>query len=473
MLLVAVPAAYAQRATAGLRGTVSDATGAVVPGATVTVKNDATGVARSATTNEAGRYSFPDLPVATYRVEVTFAGFRPATVNNVALSVAEEREVDVRLETGPLQEAVVVEASGTPVQTVGGDVAGVVTGAEARELPLNGGNFMQLTLLMPGVSAPDQNLKLTDKGLLGGSDLSVSGSGTTANLWLVDGANNNDIGSNRTILIYPNVESIEEFKIHRSSYSAEFGQASGATVNVVTKSGTNDFHGSLYYFGRNEKLNSRSYFLEKADQPKENLSRHDFGFSLGGPILKDRLHFFASQGWNREKRGTVRNFQVPTMAERRGDFSVRTACSGPVPVDPLTGQPFPGNVIPQNRLSPAGLLMAQVWPEPNVTPGAGTCNNWVTSLDTPINWRQENLRVDFAVSDSTRLMVRYTQDSWENGAPNLYSSYWGDDPFPAIDSTWDQPGRSLVLQLSNNIGSRAVNTLTFSYSGNQISTIRG
>src|SRR5262249_28471797 len=172
--------------------------------------------------------------------------------------------------TGQITDSVTVEVPAISVQTTGGEVAGLITGEQVRELPLNGRNFLQLALLMPGVSAPDF-LNVKDKGLLGGSDLSVSGSAVTANMWTVDGANNNDVGSNRTILVYPSVDAIEEFKIHRNSYGAEFGQAAGAQVNIVTRGGTNEFHGSGYYFGRRTGLTSNNYFLEQAGKPKGEL----------------------------------------------------------------------------------------------------------------------------------------------------------------------------------------------------------
>ena len=472
-LALAVPA-HAQRSTATIRGTVTDASGAVVSGAKVTVKGEDTGLTRTATSNTAGNYSFTDLPVGSYRLEVEFAGFQSAIRSKVVLNVADTRAVDVQLVTGEVTEMVTVEAPAVAVQTIGGDVSGLVTGEQVRELPLNGRNFLQLATLMPGVSAPDF-LNVKDKGLLGGSDLSVSGGGVTSNLWTVDGANNNDVGSNRTILIYPSVEAIEEFKIHRNSYGAEFGQSGGAQINIVTRGGTNEFHGSAFYFGRRDSLASTNYFLEVAGKAKEKLKYNAFGWTFGGPILKDKLHFFASQEWNRETRGSVRSAFVPTAAERAGDFSgARIAgCSSSIPVDPLTGQPFPGNRIPADRLSPGGLLYLQLYPLPNNAPGAGSCNNWVDSLNSPINWRQENIRLDWTVSNSTRVMLRYTQDAWTNGAPNLYTNLWGDDPFPAVDSNWDQPGKSLVAQLTHNVGSNGVNTLQFSYSANSITVTRG
>lgn len=465
---------FAQRSTATIRGTVVDTTKAVVPGAKVTAKNEQTGFSRSTATNGAGSYTFAELPLGSYEVGVEFTGFKAAVRTRIQLNVADVRAVDFELTAGELAEVVTVEAAVLGVKTIGGEVAGLITGEQVRELPLNGRNFLQLATLMPGVSAPDF-LNVKDKGLLGGSDLSVSGSPVTANLWTIDGANNNDVGSNRTILVYPSLEAIEEIKVHRASYGAEFGQASGAQINIVTKSGTNSFQGSVFYSGRRDSLNSINYFLQQADKPKEKLKRNDFGWSFGGPLIKDKLHFFASQEWNREQRGSVRAAFVPTAAERAGDFSGPSisGCSSPTPLDPLTGLPFPGNKIPQDRLSPGGLAFLRLYPLPNTRPSSGGCNNWVDSINTPINWRQENLRLDWTLSSSTRLMLRYTQDHWTNNAPNLQTNLWGDDPFPAVDSNWEQPGKSIVASLSQNIGSTAVNTLQFSYSSNAINVTRG
>ena len=468
-------AALAQRSTATLRGTVTDASKATVPGATVTVRNDATGFSRTVTTNESGLYSFAELPVGIYSVQVELSGFKTAVREALTLNVADDRALDFELQTGDISEVVQVESTALQVRTIGGDVSGIITGEQVRELPLNGRNFLQLVTLMPGVSAPDF-LNVKDKGLLGGSDVSVSGSGVTSNLWTVDGANNNDVGSNRTILVYPSVEAIEEFKILRNSYGPEFGQSSGAQINIVTRSGTNQFRGSGLYFMRNDALNAKNYFLEQANRDKEKLSRHDFGGTFGGPIIKDKLQFFASAEWNRETRGIVRSAFVPTAAERAGDFSGPSipGCTQPLPIDPLTGNTFPNNRIPSDRLSQGGLKFLQLYPLPNNTPPAGSCNNWVESLDTPLNWAQGNIRVDYTMSANTRLMVRYTQDSWTNNSPSAFGTgLWGDDPFPAVDSNWDQPGKSLVATLNQTLGNNAVNALSFSYSGNKITVTRG
>src|SRR6185295_4987749 len=186
---MALPA-FAQKTTATIRGTVTDATGAVVPGANVTVRSEGAGFTRPAVTNSAGVYTFAELPVGTYTVEVALTGFKSSVVKGVTLNVADVREVDVQLTAGAVTENVTVEASALAVKTIGGEVAGLVTGEQVRELPLNGRNFLQLGTLMPGVSQGD-GLNTKDRGLMSGIELAVSGSGLGGNMWTVDGANNN------------------------------------------------------------------------------------------------------------------------------------------------------------------------------------------------------------------------------------------------------------------------------------------
>jgi hypothetical protein len=252
--------AVAQRFVASIRGAITDEGGNEVEGALVTVTNVGTGLARSTTTNPAGSYLFGDLPVGSYSLEVTLEGYRSVAVTGIELNVAAQREIDARLLEGGIEDEITVTAPAMVVETIGGEVAGLVTGEQARELPLNGRNFLQLTQLMPGVSAPDY-YETKNKGLLTSAGLSVSGGLTTGNLWTVDGANNNDVGSNQMILVYPSVEAIEEFKIHRNSYGAEFGGAGGAHVNLVTRGGTNELKGSVFYFARRDDWNETNFIL--------------------------------------------------------------------------------------------------------------------------------------------------------------------------------------------------------------------
>lgn len=476
LLVVAVFAlpVLAQRTSASIRAVIEGPEGPL-PGVTVMVSSEATGLARTSISNQQGIVVFGDLPVGSYDLVATLDGFQEVTVRDIGLNVADVRNIQVKLPVGSVEDEITVAASAVVVETIGGEVSGLITGQQVRDLPLNGRNFTQLTLLMPGVSQPD-NFDTKNKGLLTGTDLSVSGGSTTGNQWLVDGANNNDVGSNRTILVYPSVDAIEEFKIHRNSYGAEFGGASGAVINLVTRGGGNEYEGSAFWFRRDDQWNETNFLLEQSGQDKEDLDRDDFGATLGGPIVRDKLHVFASAERNDELRGVVRTGFVPTAAERAGDFSNPIpGCSGPAPIDPLTGQPFPGNTIPTDRQSPGGNTFLNLYPLPNVTPSGGNCLNWIESTNTPIEWTQYNTRVDWHPTESSRVMVRYTKDDWINGAPNAGESngLWGDDPFPAVDSNWDQVGESFVVQLNQTLSSSVINTLQFSYTGNEIEISRG
>lgn len=460
-LLVVVPLASAQKTTGTITGTITDPSGAVVPDATVTVVNENTGATRTATSNEQGSFSFPELQAGTYSLTVTKAGFRKLTQKNVELHVADVTNLNVRVEMGPTAETVTVEASAVQVETQSGTVGNVVSGQEVRELPLNGRNFVQLTTLMPG-AAVAENFDAKNKGLLAGVDISFSGAPANANQWRVDGANNNDIGSQRTILIYPSVDAIEEFKILRNSYGPEFGGAGGAQINIVTRGGGNDFHGSVYYFGRNDALNAKNYLLGPGEN-KQKLRRNDYGYTFGGPIKKDKIFFFWSQEWNKEIRARVRSFTVPTAAERTGNFSA--SCFRPI--DPRTGSPFPGGVIPVADRSAAGQAYLSQFPLPNRVTCSG--NNWVQGVTIPVDWREENVRGDINITRNTVLTLRYTQDSWKNPLhSDAEGGLWGEQAFPAISDAWDQPGKVAIAKLTSTLGHTATNDFSFSWSANRI-----
>ncbi len=220
---------------------------------------------------------------------------------------------------------------------------------------------------------------------------------------------------------------------------------------------------------RDDSLNEANFILRQTGGEKEPLDRDDYGFTLGGAIRKDKLHFFVSSEINDEIRGIVRSAFVPTAAEKQGDFSQSDPACSPIPIDPLTGAPFPGNIIPADRLSEAGQLYLQLYPLPNASI-AGSCTNWVEALAVPINWDQINARADWSITSNTRFMLRYTEDGWDNLGPTAgdANGLWGDDPFPAVDAAWEQPSDSLVVQLNQVIGSTAINTVTYSLSGNEI-----
>ena len=305
----------AQKTSGTLRGVVTDPSGAVLANVPVVVTNTETGVERTVTTNTQGEYVAPELTVGTYKVTVKAPNFKESVSTDIDLHTSSTQVLNVQLQVGSASEQVTVAATEVQVQTDSASLGEVVTGEQVRELPLNGRSFVQLTQLQPGVSAAN-NYDSKNKGLLSGVDFAVNGNSYTSNLFLIDGANNNDVGSNRTILLYPSIEAISEFKMLRNSYGAEYGTASGAVINIVTKSGSNQWHGDVLYFGRNTALNAWDYFAAgaKAQDPnnpfltKQVEQRNDYGFSIGGPIKKDKLFIFYAMEWNKEKRGNTREF---------------------------------------------------------------------------------------------------------------------------------------------------------------------
>ena len=487
LVLCSAFGARAQVTTASVRGTVTDEQGAALAGADVSITNTDNGFTRSTKTGNEGEYSFPDLPLGPYRIHVAHAGFKGETQTGIVLHVADSLVINVSLKVGAVSESVTVEASPIAVETTNGELTGLIEASQVSELPLNGRNFMQLVTLMPGV-AQGEGYSVTNKGLKGGSNLSVSGSASNGNQWLVDGANNNDTGSQRTILVYPSTESIQEFKIERSSYGAEFGGMSGATINLVTKSGSNDFHGSVYYSGRNDKLNAYDPILKDgcptplspATCPKNKFRGNDYGYTIGGPVKKGKIFFFWSQEWNKRIEGIVRTSHVPSMAERTGDFSKVASCSffpsggltDPNPGDPGgpftvgAGGPNVPDVIPQSRLTSQGLLLMTQYPAPTISDPCVNLN-WTKSLNTPTPWREENARGDINLSKTLTLMLKFTNDAWTLGVPSAGFG-WGSNPFGVIDESWDQPGRIAAAKLSKTIGSTMVNDFQFSYSANRI-----
>jgi hypothetical protein len=501
-LLLVVPfAAHAQVTTATVRGTVSDEQGAAIAGAEVTITNVDTAFSRTATTGGDGVYNFSDLPLGLYKIRATHAGFKSSEQTGITLHANDSLVINVGLKVGAISESVTVEASPIAVETTSGELSGLIQSSQVEGLPLNGRNFMQLLTLIPGV-APQESFSITNKGLKGASDVSISGGPSNGNQWLVDGANNNDTGSQRTILIYPSVDTIEEFKIERNSYGPEFGLAAGGQVSIITKSGSNQFHGGAFYSGRNDALDA--YDTEvKANCPagktcaKNKLRLNDYGYHIGGPVIKDKIFFFWNQEWNKVIGAQTFSARVPTAAERTGDYTALAACPASAankaaghnnigfPIDPTTGAPALhdpagavgngtvatggfGATLPSGRQIPTALSTAlmSMFPLPtNSDPCAST--NWAKSENLPTPWREENARGDVNLSKTLTLMMRYTHDSWVLGPPSGGFG-WGGNALGVIDQSWKQPGRIIVGRLSKTFGSNMVNDFQFSYSQNQI-----
>jgi len=468
---------HAQSSTAGnITGTIRDPQGAAVPKAEITITEEKTGASRTVTANEDGFYNAPSLPAGMYSISTAPSGFKKTITTGVELHVSENKTVNLDLQVGQVTETVTVTSESAPVELRSGEVSSLVSEKQVTELPLNGRNYAQLALMVPGVSQAG-SFAARGTGLDSNVDMSVNGNQSNANLWTVDGVNNMDVGSNATLLVFPSIDSIAEFRVERNSFSAEYGQAQGAVINLITKGGTNDFHGAGFYFLRDDALNAADAFLnanpakdaEGHEIHKGALKYKNFGFNFNGPIWKNKAFFFWSEEWRREKRGTTLPQQtVPTAAEKVGDFSgVRT---GPLPHIPgscvtvagvTTCTPFPGNKIPTNQLSPAGLAILKVFPNPN---GAGGL--WVDAPTQPINTRQDNIRGDVNITSKMNVMVRWINEYWVHGAAS--GNFWGDSPFPTLSSDWDQPSHSFAVKVTNTLSPSSVNEFTFSRAGNDI-----
>jgi hypothetical protein len=417
-----------QETSGKVTGVVTDPSGAAVANATVAIANIATGFSRTATTNGDGQYSISELPNGTYQVTVSATNFTTSVTNNVAVNVASTNTVNAQLKLGSTSQQIVVQATNVGLQTDSAALGQVIDGTQVKELPLNGRSFVELTQLQPGVSAAN-NFDTKNKGLQGGVDMSVNGNPTTNNLFLIDGVNNNDVGSNRTILIYPSNEAIAEFKMMTNSYGAQYGQASGGVISIVTRSGTNRFHGSAFYDGRNDALDAYTYFARQNASPtlpeggKDKLRRNDWGYSIGGPIKRDKLFFFFSQEWNHEIRGRTVQACVPTAAEKSGDFSQTSTSSGatcgqtPPTIPAAFAKPGTGNRV-LSSVDPAASTLLGMFPDPTRSTLNSSGNNWSQSLPTGLFWREENVRADYNVTPRNIVYGRYTQDTWSNPSFN-------------------------------------------------------
>ncbi|HEY6119441.1 MAG TPA: carboxypeptidase regulatory-like domain-containing protein [Pyrinomonadaceae bacterium] len=458
-------AANAQTPTVGnISGTVRDSSGAAVPKAEVVLEQQGTGFTRTLNADENGTYFATSLPPGRYTVSTTATGFKKTVASDVELHVSENKVVNLELQVGQVSETLTITSDLAAVETRSGDVSSLVSEKQITELPLNGRNYSQLALMVPGVSPVTQSgaggaFAAQGTGLSGGVDMSVNGNGSNENLWTVDGVNNMDVGSNRTLLVFPSIDTIQEFRVVRNSFSAEYGQAQGAVINLITKGGSNQFHGTVFEFLRSDKLNANDFFLNKAGANKGKLKYNNYGGNLSGPIWKNKIFFLWSEEWRHEDRGVALTGHVPTAGEKVGDFSGDLA-GDPIPVDPFTGLPYPGNRIPTARLSPAGLALLQIYPDPN----AGG-HLWVDAPLQPIRTRQDSIRGDANLTSKMNLMVRYINEKWTH-ANN--TTNWGDVPFPTLSDDWSQPSNSLAIKLTNTIGSTAVNDFQFSRAGNDI-----
>ena len=404
MLVVGVGELWAQ-ATGGISGLVADSSGAAVPGVRIEATSEATGATRNAVSGSDGLYALPLLPPGAYHVKATLTGFRTLVRQGIVVQVNQTARVNLTLDVGSLEETVTIRSDAPLVETSHATLGVVIEQRKIVDLPLNGRNFAQLGTLIPGVVAPPASLGgLDGDATPGGSggfvnttgSYNVNGMRNQSNNFLLDGSSNNDT-FNTGFVMRPPPDAIEEFKILTHSYNAEYGRNMGAVISVVTRSGTNEWHGGAWEFNRDDALQARNYFLP-ANQPKPALRQNQFGGSLGGPLARNKLFAFGYYEGYRNTQGTLNTSVVPSDAQRRGDFSSDAAIR-----DPLTGQPFAGNIIPAGRLDPiAQAMLKEFVPLPN---GAG--NRYTKSPSVTDDRDQFGIRLDYHPDLKHSVLGRY------------------------------------------------------------------
>jgi len=411
LMLLMTPSGFSQAITATLLGTITDSSGAIVPNAAITATEVATGVPRKTASNQDGIYTIPYLPPGAYRLEVEAKGFKKVVRDRIELTATVSTRVDATLEPGQLTEVVEVTAESPILQTDRSEVARNFNAKAVTELPLVNRSFQSLAGLMPGVAPPSVDFTAAEDPQ-GTTFFRANGQGNSANNTQVDGVDNTNPTLGLSIYI-PSAEVVQEVNITTTNYNAEFGRAGGAVLNVVTRGGSNQLHGSLFEFNRNRALRARNMFNVET-QPKPNFVRNEFGGTFGGPIVKNKTFFFGGFQGRTLRQSNTTTTTVPVDAWRRGDFS---GVAGLTIYDPNTGNPdgsgrtpFAGNMIPSTRFHAlAGKLIPEII-QPNQ---AGLLNNLVYNVPFSYNGYSYDGRVDHVFGSNTRAFAKFNYSDYQ------------------------------------------------------------
>jgi hypothetical protein len=475
-VLVCPMAAWAQD-LATIIGTVTDPTGGAIPGAKIVVSNTDKGFVRNLVSAEDGGYIAARIPIGAYVISAQATGFEKLTQTGVTLDAGQTQRVDLHLRLGPTQQEVTVIGNIPRVETETGAVSTVITGTQITQLNLVSRNFIELSTLAPGVV--DTQHAFSTIGSIMNLGISFNGTSQWFNNWELDGANDVDRASGSSaIMVFPSIDSIAEFRISSSNYSADSGKAAGANVQYVTKSGTNQFHGDAYEFVRNDKFDANDWFINQTiappggNAPKTPLKRNDFGFTLGGPLYipgfyntdKQKTFFFVSEEWRRHREGTIVNQGDPTVRMRQGDFSecdpaspnytIAVASGCQLPTDPATGKTFANDLVPVDPT--AQTLLNSLIPLPNNGP-----DRYTKAFSLPTNFQDDMIRVDHNITDKTRIFFRYTQDSDQD---EIVPALWASSSFATVRTTLALPTKNAVLHLTQSFRPDLMNEVIVSFS---------
>jgi len=446
-LFGASPGARAQETTATLMGTVRDAQNALVAKARITATNEQTSFKRETVTDENGNYTLLLLPVGNYQLSAEASGFQKYLQRGITLTVNQVARVDIELAVGLVSEVIEVSSETGLVNTQNGAIGEVVNQRKIHDLPLNGRNFLQLATLQAGITPGISLISEFTPNHPGQVTFNSNGLRQQSNNFLLDGADNND-GFLGTAAGVPSPDALQEFRILTNAYSAEYGRGGGAVVNVITRGGTNDFHGSLYEFFRNDVFDARNFFSSIVPALKQN----QFGGTFGGPLRKNRTFVFGSYEGFRQRQGVTSSSVVPSLLERTGNFSQSTV----KPLDPVTRQRFPNDQIPDARLSLIAKSILALVPAPNRGPNQlSVTNNGATHTD------QFLTRLDHNLTAEDSLSGRYFYENGSSLKPFTNPPPVNVPGFPFSD---DYRFQNLVLSETHNFSPELINELRFAYS---------
>lgn len=489
VLLLLMLAVSARAQTARFSGQVTDPQGAAVQSARIQVLNLESGARITTQSDNSGQYAVPYLPAGHYRIDVEKEGFSPSSSPDLTLGVGQVYVYNAQLQVGNTKTEVSIEAgSVTQVETQNAEIAGTITGREVTSIGLNGRNFVQFIDLVPGVSNQTQQDE-AKVGMAGSVAYSVNGGRTEYNSFSVDGSETLNTGINKdhsTLIVTPSIDAIQEIKVLTSNYGAQYPSTGNATTIVTTRSGTDQLHGNLYEFLRNEAFNAKGYFDVTNGAPLYR--RNDFGGTIGGPIVIPKLyngrgktHFFFSEEARLEKSPTAYRQAVPSYAERFGDFSDvcpagyndnpsgTTVDRAKYPDCPVVGAGFNGAAIGRINRNAQAILNTGVIPAPNATSGCnssvGSCYNVDVSL--PTYYREELFRIDRLINSKFQASFRYIHDEWEETTPVPPNSFV-QNSFPTIRSRYYGPGTSMSARSTGAFSSTWLNEFVASYTNSRI-----
>lgn len=464
------PPVLAQAVSGTITGLVTDPQGAAVAGATVTFKEVTKGISFSVTTNDLGYYTKTNTPPGTYQIKIEAPGFKAFVRENIPLSVDSTVRLDATLQLGEVTEQITVSDAPPVLKTERADVSTVLDNQYTTEMPILGRNLTALQLLVPGTNRmPWQHGSAENPQ--GGIQINANGQLFGANNMQIDGADNNDpvLG---LVIVNPPVDSVRELKVTTSNYDAEFGRVGAAATQVETKSGSNEIHGTVFHFLRNDKTNARNPFTEPKDPPP--FKWNQFGFSAGGPIRKNRAFVFGDYQGTRQRVGGTLLTTVPTLRMREGDFGEL-----PVPIfDPLTGnadgsgrQAFPGNRIPSDRISPIARNLLNLLPAPTFTDRIE--NNYIASGSTKFDTDQFDVRVDHNLTDSTRYFVRYNFFNSDIFVPPVFGQTAGGIPIrPGVGGFSKGRNQNVAINFNHVFNPNLLVDFRYAYSRYRVNVLQ-